>query len=116
MPRPIRGGLSPQAVSRFGLCENQAAVRDEKALHQRAQPKASDLRENVKQRFAEAGNAIGRGIMPQRAQPKASDLRENVKQRSQKPTPLGGGDKTSLQFFLNNKNKKGSEEIDNAES
>jgi len=85
MPRPIRGGLSPQAVSRFGFCENQAAVRDEKALHQRAQPKANDLR-------------------------------ENVKQRSQKPAPLGGGDKTSLQFLYDNKNKKGSEEIDNAES
>ena len=35
-----------------------------KFSRKRAQPEASDLRENVNPRFAETNNAIGRGIMP----------------------------------------------------
>ena len=71
-------------------------------LHKRAQPKASDLRENVRPRPAgglfanwerhhaavnweQAQPAAGGGSLHKRAQPKASDLRENIR-----PRPAGG--------------------------
>ena len=78
MLHPIRGGMMPRPI-RALVCAQSCHVRAARSHNKRAQPEASDLRENVKMQISRGQLRDWARHHAARAQPKASDLRENVK-------------------------------------